>query len=110
MIVATPASVERAFADHGALVSRVGTPPEICYPAGCSGIMLWGGAKPIYFKPRTGKDFMVILFKTRADAVKLARLETKGGIAAARHGSVLLLYYRLSARLGRLRAALASSG
>lgn len=110
MVAVTPASIERAFADHGVLVSRVARPPEICYPAGCTAVELWGGRTPIYFKPRVGRDFMVILFKQPSDAVRLARLEARSGLGTARHGSLVLLYYKLSARIATLRAAVAASG
>jgi len=109
VFAATPASIERAFADHGVLVSRVTRPPEICYPEGCSAVFSWGGARPIYFKPRTGKDFMVVLFKQQSDATRLARFEQKNGLGAARRGSLVLLYYKLSPRIARLRAALSAS-
>jgi hypothetical protein len=110
VIAATPASIERAFANRGVRVSRVTRPPEICYPAGCTAVELWGGRTPIYFKPRSGRDFMVILFKQPSDAARLTRLEARSGLGTARHGSLVLLYYRLSARIARLRAAVAASG
>jgi hypothetical protein len=110
MLVATPASIEHAFETHGVLVSQAASPPEICYPAGCTAVYSWGARRPIYFKPRTGKDFIVILFNQQSDAVRLARLEARSGLATARHGSALLLYYKLTPRITRLRAALAASG
>lgn len=109
VVGATPASVERAFAAHGVAVSRVARPPEICYAAGCTTVVLWGGRTPIYFKPRIGRDFMLILFKQSSEARRLARFEARHGLGAARHRSLVLLYYRLSARAKRLRAALAAS-
>ena len=109
MIASTPASIERAFADRGVLVSRVSRAPEICYPAGCTAVWLWGGATPIYFKPRIGRDFVVILFKQPSDAVRLTRLEARSGLGSARHGSLVLLYYRLSVRIAKLRASLAAA-
>jgi hypothetical protein len=73
-------------------------------------VELWGGRTPIYVKPRSGRDFMVILFKQPSDAARLTRLEARSGLGTARHGSLVLLYYRLSARIARLRAAVAASG
>lgn len=109
VLLATSASIEHAFAHHGVRISRVARPPEICYPEGCSAVELWGGRRTIYFKPRTGKDFVVILFSRSADAAKVAHFEANGGLGSARRGSLVLLYYKLSPRIAKLRAALAAA-
>lgn len=109
VVAATPASIERSFAAHAAAVARASTAPEVCYPAGCTTTFAWGKDRPIYFKPVKGKDFVVVLFNQQTDAVRTANFNTKSGLGVARHGSVVLLYYKLSTRLTRLRAALAAT-
>lgn len=110
MIAPTPATVEHAFARNGVLISPASAAPEICYPGACTGVDLWGGhGRPSYFKPRAGKDFLVVLFTQRADAAHVAQFEaSKSGLGVARRGRVLLLYYKLSSRIAKLRAALAA--
>jgi len=102
--------VEGAFARSGVLISRTSTAPQVCYPGACTGVDVWGGqGRPLYFKPRTGKDFIVVVFTQRSDGAKIARFEaSKSGLGVARRGRVLLLYYKLSARIAKLRAALAA--
>ena len=109
MLLVTSASVERAFAHHGVRITRVARPPEICYPEGCSGVDVWGGRTTIYFRPRTGKDFVVIFFARPSDAARVARFEATGGLGSERRGQLLLLYYKLSPRISRLRAALTAA-
>ena len=91
-------------------VARTPKSPEICYPGACSGVETWGGGGAIYFKPSVGKDFMVILFNQRSDAVRVAAFEARSGLGSQRHGAVLLVYYKLTARIAKLRAALAALG
>lgn len=109
VITVTPPAVERSFSAHGAAVSRSSTAPEVCYPAGCATTFAWGQDKPIYFKPVSRHDFVVVLFKQQADAARTARLEATHGLGAERRGNVLLLFYKLSPRLAKLRAALAGT-
>ena len=73
MVAATPVSVERAFAHHGVLVSRVSSAPELCDRLACTGLDVWGGSdKPVYLAPVKGKDFMVVIFLTAAEARRMA--------------------------------------
>lgn len=111
MLVAAPVAVERAFAHRGVLVSRVSSAPELCDRVACTGLDVWGGGsdKIVYLAPLHGKDFMVLLFQTTAEARSTASFErSKGGLGTATHGSTLLVYLPSSSRLKQLRAALAS--
>lgn len=110
MLTDSAPAIERSFAAHSAAVSPSSTAPEVCYPAGCTATFAWGHNKPIYFKPVNGRDFVVVLFKQQADAAHTERLAAMHGLGAARSGAVLLLYYKLSTRITRLRAALAAIG
>jgi hypothetical protein len=109
MLMATPVSIEQAFARHGVRISQVGSPPELCDRVACTGLDTWGGESRsnIYFRPQHGKDFMVVLFKAASDAHKIAAFErTHAGLGTATHASVLLVYLKSSTRIAKLRAAL----
>ena len=110
MVATTPADVRLTFARHGAPVVQVAQAPEICRPAACTGVMVWskGGAQPVWLAPQSGRDFLVALTASPADARGLARFQRAQGLGAATKGRVLLLFARSSARVARLKAALAA--
>ena len=101
--------MELAFARNGVLIAQASSAPEICYPGACTGVDVWGGhGRPTYYKPRAGKDFLVILFPRQSDAKQIAHFEaSRSGLGVARRGRVVLLYYKLTVRIAKLRAALA---
>ena len=108
MVAATPVSVERAFAHRGVLVSRVSSAPELCDRLACTGLDVWGGSdKPVFLAPVKGKDFMVVIFLTAAEAQRMARFErSNAGLGTATRGATLLVYLPSSSRIKQLRAAL----
>lgn len=110
MLTATPASIEQALAHRGVRISYVAAAPELCDRVSCTGQIVWGGdsGSNAYFRPKHGRDFMVVLFKTASDARKLGTFErTHAGRGTATHGTVLLVYLKSSSRIAQLRAALA---
>jgi hypothetical protein len=75
------------------------------------GLDVWagGGGGVVYLAPRSGKDFMLVLFKAVSDAGRAARLESANtNVGTVTRGPVLLIYLTSSSRIGRLRAALAA--
>jgi hypothetical protein len=112
VVAATPLSaIERAFARRGVLVSRVSSTPEVCDPAGCTGLMVWGrgSGKISYLVPKRGRDFVVVVLGTASGAQQIAKFErTTAGLGAEVHGSAVLVYLKSTARITELRAALAS--
>ncbi|HVS84466.1 MAG TPA: hypothetical protein VHD91_02410 [Gaiellaceae bacterium] len=113
MVSATPVrAIERAFAARGAAVAPVAALPELCDPALCTGLTIWGGvSKPVYLAPRRGRDFVVIVFKNAADARRIGRFERTHApqVGAAVHESALLVYLKSSERIAGLETALAAS-
>ena len=92
------------------LVSSVSSAPELCDRVACTGLDVWGGDsdKLVYLAPLKGKDFMVLIFQTAADAGRMARFErSKADLGTAAHDSTLLVYLPSSSRIKQLRAALA---
>jgi hypothetical protein len=109
MVAATPAAVERAFASHGVLVSRVSRPPELCDRVSCDGVAVWGGKVAFLAPSRTAKaDFMVVLVPSLRDATRIGTVERRAGLGTARRGPTLLVYLPSSPRIARLRGALAA--
>ena len=105
----TPGVVQHTFARGGAAVVRVAEAPALCDTTACMGIDVWrkGGGSTFYFRPRRGKDFMVILLRSPADARRMATFErTHSPAEVATRGRVLLVYLASSKRIAQLRDAL----
>jgi hypothetical protein len=104
------AAVEHAFADHGLALTRAAAIPELCDPSACTALLLWGGAKPAYLVPRSGRDFVLIIFRTAAAANRIGAFERTHApsLGTFRRGSALLVYLRSSSRIARLEAALSA--
>ena len=102
-------AIERSFGHHGVAVSQVSAAPELCDSAACTGVDIWGASgRVVYLGPRRGRDFMIAVFPTAADARRIGAFErTKGGMGADVRGAALLVYLPSSARIAQLRAALA---
>jgi hypothetical protein len=103
----TPAAVVSAFAQRGAIVSRVPKPPKLCDAKACRSMTIFGGAF-VCLAPKATVDFFVALLPSPADATRVAKVGQRGGLGVVTHGSTLLVYLKSSTRIARLRAALAS--
>jgi hypothetical protein len=108
VLAATPAEVAQAFASRGIQVARVPKPPKLCDVKACRRVTITGGTF-VCFAPKGTIDFFVALLPTAADAQRVGKVGRDGGLGAVARGSTLLVYLRSSARIARLRAALAST-
>jgi hypothetical protein len=102
------AAVERAFANRGLALTRAAAIPELCDATACTALLLWGGAKPAFLVPRSGRDFVLIVFRTAAAANRIGAFERTHApsLGTFRRGSALLVYLKSSSRITRLKAAL----
>jgi hypothetical protein len=102
------AAVEHLFSNRGLALTRAAAIPELCDPTACTVLLLWGGAKPAYLVPRSGRDFVLIVFRTAAAANRTGAFERTHApsLGTFRRGSALLVYLRSSTRIARLKAAL----
>ena len=107
MLAATPAAVTAAFARQGAVLIRVPKPPKLCDAKACRSLRIFGGPF-VLLAPKETVDFFVALLPSAADAQRVGRVGTQGGLGVAVRGSTVLMYLKSSARIARLRAALAS--
>jgi hypothetical protein len=90
-------------------VVRAAAAPQLCDSAYCTSIDIWGkGTERLtYFRPRHGRDFMLIVFQTPAEARRMASFDRKAmGLGAATNSSTLLVYLKSSSRIAQTRAAL----
>ena len=103
-------AVEHAFANRGLAVTGATAAPELCDPSACTGLVLWGGARPAYLVPQSGRDFVLIVFRTSAAANRVGAFERTHApsLGTFLRGSTLLVYLRSSSRIARLKAALAA--
>ena len=105
-----PLAIQTAFAHGGVPVARADSAPDLCDSTGCTSLDIFGGdsAKAVYFRPQQGKDFMVILFHSPADAREIAKFEQthSADVGTSVRKAALLIYLKSSARVARLRAAL----
>ncbi len=107
MLVATPVDVQHAFASHGVPLVRRAQPPQLCTPRTCIAFEYTGG-RLVYLTPRGKADFFIVVAPAGTDVTHVAAIDRKRqGIGARTNGSTLLVYLLSSARVARLRAALA---
>jgi hypothetical protein len=104
-------AIEHAFAGRGIAVAPAAAMPELCHPSACTGLVLWGGAEPVYLVPRHGRDFALVVFRTAASAHRVAAFERAHAPTLATYvrGPAVLVYLRSSSRIARLRTALAAA-
>jgi hypothetical protein len=70
----TPATVQHSFAAAGVPVVRYAQPPALCGAGHCVGFDYVGGGIRAYLAPKTGADFIVVVFRTPTEARRLARM------------------------------------
>ena len=87
----TPAHVQHAFASHNLALQRYAQAPELCDRSACQAIWTWGG-KHTYLAAAGKTDFVVVVFPTIRDAVRVAEV----GTSDRRRNAVL--FYLASAR------------
>ncbi|MBV8562150.1 MAG: hypothetical protein JOZ56_03585, partial [Actinobacteria bacterium] len=93
MIATTPANVQQAFTAHGAPVVQVAKAPSVCTPLDCQSIDKWRFSPVVWFKPTSGRDFLVALLPTPSDAKLLAGFESSGSdVHVVQNGPTVLVY------------------
>jgi hypothetical protein len=97
----TPATVQHVFAAAGVPIVRYARRPELCGAGRCVGFDYAGGGIRAYLAPRTGPDFLVVLFRTPAEARAVADV-----VHAPARGNALL-FLGPTHRAGRLRRVFA---
>ena len=70
----TPATVVHAFARAGVPVVRYAKAPSLCSREVCRGLDYFGGGIVAFLASRAQPQFEVIVFRTAADAQRIAEL------------------------------------